>query len=90
MVGQSFIFYYFILTYKKLTPMKILWNLLCQYNNIYKREKKVQTEDWEKKKFVTTVATMPLGTVATVQNLKKKKRQSGSPKWHCRWTVLKL
>ena len=29
--------------------MKILWNLLCYYNNIYKREKKVQTEDWKKK-----------------------------------------
>ena len=29
--------------------MKILWNLLCHYNNIYKREKKVQTEDWKKK-----------------------------------------
>ena len=35
-VGHSFIFYYFILTYKKLTIIvKILWNLLCQYNNIY-------------------------------------------------------
>ena len=44
--------------------MKILWNLLCQYNNIYagsykylKGKKKVQTEDWREK---------------------KKKRQSGS------------
>ena len=35
-------------------------------------------EDW-KKKIVTIVATVLLGTVATVQNLKKK-RQSGSPK----------
>ena len=33
-----------------------MWNLLCQYNNIYAgsykylKEKKVQTEDWKKKK----------------------------------------
>ena len=49
--------------------MKILWNLLCQYNNIYVGSykyfflKKVQMEDWRKKKkktFVATVATMPL------------------------------
>ena len=51
--------------------MKILWNLLCQYNNIYKKKKKVQTEDLGKKK---NVATVPLGTVATVQNLLKKKK----------------
>ena len=30
---------------------------------------------------------MPLGTVATVQNFKKKKRQNASPKLHCRWIV---
>ena len=47
--------------------MKILWNLLCQYNNIYagsykylKGKKKVQKEDWRKKKVVATVTTMPL------------------------------
>ena len=48
---------------------------MCQYNNIYKRKKKVQTEDWKKKYiyiyiyiyihiYVATVATVPLGTVA--------------------------
>ena len=47
--------------------MKILWNLLCQYNNIYIKEKKVQ-----KKKAVTTVATVPPGTVATIRNFLKK------------------
>ena len=30
--------------------MKILWNLLYQYNNIYKRKKKVQTKDGKNKK----------------------------------------
>ena len=50
--------------------MKIFWNLLCQYNNIYK-SKKVQTEDKKKKKIVTTVATVPLDTVATFQNMEK-------------------
>ena len=44
--------------------MKILWNLLCQYNNTYAgfykylKEKKVQTEEWTKKKKI--VATVPL------------------------------
>ena len=47
------------------------------------KKKKVQTKDWKKKKIVTIVATVPLGTVATVQNLKKK-RQISSPKWQCR------
>ena len=71
-LGHSFIFYYFILIYKKLTPVKILWNLLYQYNNIYIKEKKVQTKDWKKIYiyFVATVATVPLGTVATVSKLK--------------------
>ena len=53
--------------------MKILWNFLCQYNNIYVssykylKEKKVQTEDPKKKKKpITTVAIVPSGTVATV------------------------
>ena len=59
-----------------------MWNLLCQYNNIYKTKKKVKTEDREKKN-VATVATVLHGTVAIV----KKKRQSGSPKLHCGWTV---
>ena len=72
-VDHSFLFYYFILTYKKLIP-QILWNLLCQYNNIYKRKKKVQTEDWKKKKNVATVATVPLGTVAIFKTKKKKKK----------------
>ena len=47
--------------------VKILWNFLCQYNKIYiKEKKKVQTED--EKKNVANVATVLLGTVATVQN----------------------
>ena len=42
-----------------------MWNLLCQYNNIYAgsykylKEKKVQTEDWRKKK-KNPIATLPL------------------------------
>ena len=53
--------------------MKILWNLLCQYNNIYEgsykylKGKKVQTKDWSKKKkkkevkdAIVTIATVPL------------------------------
>ena len=52
-----------------------MWNLLCQYNNVYKR-KKVQTEDKKKKIYiyiyVTTIATVPPGIVTTVRNLKKK------------------
>ena len=47
-VDHSFIFYYFILTYKKLT-LQLLCNLLCS-KIIYKREKKVQTKDRKKKK----------------------------------------
>ena len=45
------------------------------YSNIYKRKKKVQTEDWKgkKKKKVAIVATVPLATVANVQKFKKKK-----------------
>ena len=42
--------------------MKILWNLLCQYNNIYK--KKIQTT-----KNIATVATVFPETVATVQEV---------------------
>ena len=60
-----------------------MWNLLCQYNNIYAgsykylKEKKVQTEDWRKKKknALATVATVPLGqtksTVAFIYSLNK-------------------
>ena len=41
----------------------------------------------EKKKiYVAIVATVSLGTIATVQNFKKK-RQSSSTKWHRRCTV---
>ena len=56
--------------------VKILWSLLCQYNNIYtslhkylkgKKKKKKQTN----KQTVATVAIVPLGTVVTVQNLEK-------------------
>ena len=56
--------------------MKILRNLLCQYKNIYKRKKNTNEKlKKEKKKIVATIAsTWPLGTVATVQNLKKKKK----------------
>ena len=45
--------------------MKILWNFLCQYNNIYVgsykylKEKK-NTNERFKKKTVATVATIPL------------------------------
>ena len=64
-----------------------MWNLLCQYNNIGKKN----TNRWQKN--VTTVATVPPGTVAIVQNLKKKKkekkkkekkRQSASPNFQSR------
>ena len=49
-----------------------MWNLLCQYNNIYEgsykylKGKKVQTKDWSKKKkkevkdAIVTIATVPL------------------------------
>ena len=47
---------------------------MCQYNNIYISLHKY----FYKKKTVTTVATVPLGTVVTVQNLGKKKKKSGS------------
>ena len=43
----------------------------------------------KKKKIVVTVATVLLGTVATVQNLKKEKKKSGSTKWHYKCTVQK-
>ena len=48
-----------------------MWNLLCQYNNIYEgsykylKGKKVQTKDWSKKRkkkkdAIVTIATVPL------------------------------
>ena len=48
--------------------MKILWNLLCQYNNIYagsykyflKKSTNGRLKKKKKKNFVATVATMPL------------------------------
>ena len=61
-----------------------MWNLLCQYNNIYAGSykyflKKVQTEDWrkkkKKKKNVANVAIMPLeqtkGTVVFIHSPNK-------------------
>ena len=66
--------------------------IYCVNITIYIKEKKKckrKAEEKKKKKTVATIATVPLGTVATVQNLKKKKRQSGSTKWHCRCTVQK-
>ena len=49
-----------------------MWNLLYQYNNIYKRKKKYKRNTKKKKKTVATVAIVPFGIVATVQNLKNK------------------
>ena len=64
-----------------------MWNLLYHYNNIYtnlhkylkgkkKNSNRLLKEKKKKKNPVVTVATMPLDTVITVQNLGKKK--SGS------------
>ena len=62
--------------------------MLCS-KTIYIKEKK-STNGRLKKKTVTTIATVPLSTVATIRNFKKKKkRQSTSPNFHCRWTVKK-
>ena len=53
-----------------------------------KNEKKVQTEDWKKKNNVAIVATAPLGTVATVQNLfKKKKKEKKNTMWLTKMTL---
>ena len=41
------------------------------YSDIYKRKKKKKNKQKTKKK-VSTVAIVPLGTVATIQNFKKK------------------
>ena len=67
--------------------MKILWNLLCQYNNIYKR-KKLNKKDPKKKKNCNYYSYSATWYCSYCSNLiKKKKRQSGSPKLHCRWIV---
>ena len=51
---------------------QLLWKyyeICCVSITIYiKGEKSTNGRLGKKKKFVTTVATMPLGTVATVQN----------------------
>ena len=53
--------------------------MLYQYNNIYAgsykylKEKKSTNGRLEKKNVVATIAIVPLGTVATIQNLGKKK-----------------
>ena len=57
-----------------------MWNLLCQYNNIYGKKKYIQNT--EEKKKVATVATMPLDTVATKK--KKKKPASRNQNAQCR------
>ena len=46
------------------------------YSDIYKRKKKKTNRRLKKK--VSTVAIVPLGTVATIQNFKKKKKKT---KW---------
>ena len=58
-----------------------MWNLLCQYNNIYtglhkylkEKKKHKLIIGKKKKKTIAIVATVPLGTVVTVQNLGGKK-----------------
>ena len=58
--------------------MKILWNFLCQYNNVYislykyLQGKKKHKPIAKKKKNVAIVAILPFATVVTVQNLEKK------------------
>ena len=49
--------------------------IYCVSITIYIKGKKIQTEDFEKKKPITTVVTVPLGTIAIVQNFKKKKNK---------------
>ena len=77
-VGYSFIFYYFILTYKKLTLqwLQKYCKICCVVKQYIKGKKKYK---WKKKKTVNS------GTVATVGKKKKKKKKeksSASPK-HC-------
>ena len=50
------------------------YEIYCVNITIYIKEKKIQTEDFEKKKPITTVVTVPLGTIAIVQNFKKIKK----------------
>ena len=63
-----------------------MWNLLCQYKNIYIYIRKVQTKD-PKKKNVTIVATVSPGTIAAVQNFKKKKKKKKHKVPHQNCTV---
>ena len=53
--------------------MKILWNLLYQYNNIYTGSYKYLKEKKVPKKKNCATWTNQSGIVATVQNLGKKK-----------------
>ena len=51
-----------------------MWNLLCQYNNIYTSlHKYLKGKKKTNKQIVATIAIVPLGTVVTIQNLGKKK-----------------
>ena len=50
--------------------VKVWWNFLCS-KNIYIKGKK--NTNGRQKKTVTTVATMPHGTVGTIQKKKRKK-----------------
>ena len=62
-----------------------MWNLLCQYNNIY-----INTNGRPKKNNNNNCNYNAPGNVANVRKLKKKKkkkRQSASLDFHCRWTV---
>ena len=72
--------------------VKILWNLFCQYNSIYtsfhKYLKGEKNTNKLKKKNVAIVATVPLGTAVTVQNLgKKNKKKCGSWNQIVRWKL---
>ena len=79
--------------------MKILWNLLCQYNNIYagsykylKGKKKVQTKDWkkEKKKKKKACSYYSYSAAWTNQMALKQRFKTWGKKWlttrkgHCR------
>ena len=61
--------------------VKILWNLLCQYKNIYTSLHKY-LKGKKKKKTIAIVAIVPLGIVVTDQDLRKKKMWLTKPK-HC-------
>ena len=49
--------------------------ICCVNITIYIKGKKVQTEDSQKREAIANVATMPLGTIATVQKKKDKVAQ---------------